>query len=171
MIAFRIEDRKKFTSELFIGQLFDRFWVKEAVFVTFSTFSIDGRTRKGYYTAEELEDGRAGEYADWAALKPFCYSLIRGKRLPERFQIVFQLPSEQTEKFLTAGGMARTQEQTPGLYLNVRYGQGNIDCVTGTAAGVFTMDKSLERAWDQAVADYFRKKEIPFVTDRERDGI
>ena len=43
MIALRIEDKKKFTSELFVGELFDRFFLREAVVVTFNTFTVDGR--------------------------------------------------------------------------------------------------------------------------------
>ena len=165
MIAFRIEDKKKFTSELFVGELFDRFFLREAVIVTFNTFSVDGRIRQGYYTEEELEEGRIEEYSLWSAVKPFCFSLIKGKKLPESFRIVFQYPDAAVERFLVDSGVSMRAEQVKGLYLNVRYESGQIRCVTGTAASYFTMDKSLDRAWDAAVERYLKARQIPFSLD------
>ena len=89
MTALQIEEQKAFTENLFIGELFDRFLVREASFVTYNSFLIDGRVRQGYYSEEELELQKIEEFSAWKVLKPFCYSLIRGKRLPESFRIVF----------------------------------------------------------------------------------
>ena len=77
MIALRIEEQKKFTSGLFIGELFDQFLLREADIVTFNRFTIDGRVRRGYYTGEE--QGKIGEFSSWRTIKPVCFSLIRGK--------------------------------------------------------------------------------------------
>lgn len=167
MIALRVEDRKKFTSELFIGEMFDSFLVQEATFVTFSTFKVDGRTRQGYYTEQELETGRVEDYVSWKVLKPFCFYLIKGKRLPEKFHIVFQLPPSAVERFLTNHGLGWKAEQIRGLYLNVRYEEGVISCVTGTSLEFFTLDKTLEQAWDEAVEDFLRRKYIPFQGGKE----
>lgn len=162
MIALKIEDKKKFTSELFVGELFDRFFLREAVITTFNAFSIDGRVRRGYFTKEELEEGHIEEYSLWPAVKPFCFSLIKGKKLPESFRIVFQYPTAATERFLSDNGVDMRAEQVKGLYLNVRYEEGRILCVTGTAVDFFTMDKSLDQAWDAAVEKYFKARQIPF---------
>ena len=56
MIALRIEEQKKFTSGLFIGELFDQFLLREADIVTFNRFTIDGRVRRGYYRRGAGED-------------------------------------------------------------------------------------------------------------------
>ena len=165
MVAYRIEDQKRFTSELFVGTLFDRFFLREAVIVTFNVFTVDGKIRQGYFTEEELEEERIEEYSLWTAVKPFCYSLIRGKKLPESFRIVFQYPAAATERFLSDNGVDMRAEQVKGLYLNVRYEDGVLRCVTGTAVNYFTMDKSLDRAWDEAVEKYLRARQIPFVTE------
>lgn len=165
MIALRIEDKKKFTSELFVGEMFDRFFLQEAVVVTFNTFTVDGRIRQGYFTEEELEQGRIEEYSLWSAVKPFCYSLIKGKKLPESFRIVFGYPAAAIERFLADKGVPMRADQVRGLYLNVRYEDGQLKCVTGTAVNYFTMDKSLERAWDAAVQEFIRARQIPFVAE------
>ena len=58
MVALEIEDIKGFTSDLFVGTKFDSFLLKEARFVTFAVFDIDGKVREDYYTREEREEGR-----------------------------------------------------------------------------------------------------------------
>ena len=90
MVALEIEDIKGFTSDLFVGTKFDSFLLKEARFVTFAVFDIDGKVREDYYTREEREEGKIGEYSAWSALKPVCYFLIKGKRLPGSFKLVFK---------------------------------------------------------------------------------
>ena len=69
MIAIKIEDRKQFTSGLFVGDMFDSFLVKEASIVTFNAFTIDGRVRKGYYSKEEQEERKLEEYSFWSAVR------------------------------------------------------------------------------------------------------
>ena len=56
MVALKIEEQKKFTEGLFLGELFDSFLVTEANIVTFNSFTINGRVRRGYYSDEELEE-------------------------------------------------------------------------------------------------------------------
>lgn len=59
MVAREIEDIKGFTSDLFVGTKFDSFLLKEARFVTFAAFDIDGKVREDYYTREEREEGKS----------------------------------------------------------------------------------------------------------------
>ena len=54
MIALKIEDLKTFTAQLFMGETFDHWLVREANIVTFNSFTIDGRIRQGYYSDGEL---------------------------------------------------------------------------------------------------------------------
>ena len=70
--------------------------------MTFNTFSIDGRVHKSFYSEEERAEGQIEEYSTWKTLRPFCFSLIKGKKLPERFSIILKLPKAATEQFLTA---------------------------------------------------------------------
>ena len=65
MVALQISDLRQFTKQLFLGDTFDKFLVKEATIVTFNTFTIDGTVRHGYYSDEELEAGRIEQYSAW----------------------------------------------------------------------------------------------------------
>ena len=50
-----------------------------------------------------------------------------------------------------------------GLYLNIRYENGVLSCITGTSLKIFTLDKRLEYEWDETVRRYFKKKQVPFT--------
>ncbi len=165
MTALKVEDIRQFTSSLFIGNVFDRFLMREAQIVTFNTFQIDGHIRKEYYTDQEIQEGHIGELSAWEAIKPVCYGLIKGKKLPGSFQIVLQLGPEQTEAFLKKRQLPIRAEQISGLYLNVRYEEGELYCVTGTSVNFFTLDKSLETEWDEAVRLFLKGHKIPYVED------
>ena len=70
MVALKVEEQKAFTEGLFIGEIFDKFLVREAEIVTWNRFSIDGKIRQGYFSEEELEENRIEEYSSWKSLKP-----------------------------------------------------------------------------------------------------
>ena len=163
MVALRMEDLKGFTAGLFMGELFDGWLVREAEIVTFNRFTIDGRIRQGYYSDWELEQNRIEDLSSWKMIKPFCYSLIKGKKLPESFHITLQLPPAQTEDFLKKTNLEFTADQVAGLYLNIRYENGVLSCITGTSLKIFPLDKRLEYEWDETVRRYFKKKQVPFT--------
>ena len=163
MIALKIEDLKTFTAQLFMGETFDYWLVREANIVTFNSFTIDGRIRQGYYSDEELEANRIEELSSWKSLRPFCYSLIKGKKLPESFQITMQLSPEENETFIRRMKPDFPAEQVAALYLNIRYENHAAACVTGTSLKIFTLDKQIEQEWDETVRRYLKKLQIPYV--------
>lgn len=162
MVALNIEEQKKFTSGLFIGDLFDPFLVREAEIVTFNRFAIDGRVRHGFYSDEELEEKRIEEFSAWKTVKPFCFSLIKGKRLPESFRIVFLLSPDAREKFVKKRMPDLLPESVGGLYLNVQYENQEMTVVTGISMNIFTLDKTLEREWDESVKKFLTKHEVVY---------
>lgn len=163
MVALGIEDLKSFTAGLFIGGLFDRFLVKEASITTYNKFTIDGRIRGRYFSEEEREEQQIGAFSSWKTLKPFCFSLIKGKRLPESFRIVFLLPEDAKKEFVSQHGVGLSPEQVGALCVNIIYENGAILCTTGISVNIFTTDRTLEREWDAAVGEFLRKHEIAFL--------
>ncbi len=161
MIALKAEDVKSFTTRLFVREDFDAFLVKEVNITTYNSFSIDGHVKQGYYTEEEQEENQIEEFSSWKTLRPFCFSLIKGKKLPGSFRIVLQLPKAGTEKFAARTGVGIDGSQIVGLYLNIRYDNGEMYCITGTSLKFFTMDKTLDLEWDKAVRQFLQSHEIP----------
>ena len=162
MVALKIEEQKAFTEGLFIGEIFDRFLVREADIVTYNRFLIDGKVRQGYFSGEELEENHIEEYSSWKKLKPLCYSLIKGKRLPESFRIVFLMPPSAKDRFVSGKIPGIDPEQVGGLYINVQYENHEMICVTGISMKQFTLDRTLEHEWDENVKLFLTKNGVAF---------
>lgn len=154
MITDIITDVKSFTSALFIGDTFDNFLVSEVNITTYNTFSIDGHIKKGFYTSEEYEELGSPALSKWSSLKPLCFDIIKGKKLPLSFKIVFSLSAEAISSFLKENELAYTLDNINGLFLNIRFENNELSYVTGTSLNVFTLDKSLEQAFDSYISKF-----------------
>lgn len=155
MLALKISDIKDFTNKLFIGEVFDHFQMTEASITTFNTFFIDGRLLCSFFDTDQqkslAEHGRS--FSLWKEVKPYCHSIIRGRRTPLQFKIIL-LASGCSDHVDTL------PENTNGRYLNIQYKNNSILCTTGVSQYTFTPDKTLEQNWDYTVLDFFQKKEI-----------
>lgn len=160
MIALQIEDLKQFTKRLFLQETFDNFLVKEVNIVTYNSFTIDGHVRQGFYSAEELEENQIEELSAWKVLRPFCFSIIKGNKLPLSFSIVLQLAPANVEKVLKQNVLDLDASNINGLYINIRYDNSHLSCITGTSLKLFTLDKTLEQLWDQMVKQFLKQNEI-----------
>ena len=61
--------------------------------------------------------------------------------------------------------LAVPADQITGLYVNIRYEDGALNCVTGTSVSFFTLDKSLDREWDEAVKLFLKGQEIEYTLE------
>ena len=166
MIALQIQDIKNFMSKLLLSQTFDHFLLVEGTITTYNTFRIDGRLHKSFFTDEEMEERglNTREFSLWKEVKPFCLELIKGKKTPLGFKFTFQLSKENTAKLLASSGITSIQpENVSGLLLNVRYENGALNVITATNLNLFTLEKSLEHAWDDMVKRFLKQQEISFL--------
>lgn len=164
MISFQIEDIRNFMNQLLLGTTFDAFHVVEGSIITYNTFHIDGHLHPDYYSREEQETLGLSErrFSRWQEVKPFCLELIKGKRTPLGFRFTFQLSPENTEKLLSQTASSFSSGDVNGLALNLRYEEGSLICTTAVSLNLFTMDKSLEHAWDQMVQKFFCRHDLTF---------
>ena len=166
MIALQIQDIKNFMSRLLLSQTFDTFLLVEGMITTYNGFRIDGRIHKDFFTEEEIEERGLNqrEFSLWKEVKPFCLELIKGKKTPLGFKFTFQLSKENTAKLLSSSGITSIQpENVSGLLLNVRYENGALNVITATNLNLFTLEKSLEHAWDDMVKRFLKQQEISFL--------
>lgn len=159
MILLSISEVKEFMSKLLLSDTFDSFLFIEGEIVTFNTFSINGYLQRDFFDKDMIPERN---YSLWKELREYCFSLIRGKRTPLRFKFVFGLSEPNIEKLLRQQGLSFTPQDVQGLYLNISYDGHSLRCVTGTSMNLFTLDKSLEEAWDKMVQKFFAQKEISF---------
>ena len=166
MVALQIQDIKIFMNKLLLSQTFDNFLLVEGSITTYNTFRIEGRVHKDFFSVEEIEEKglENREFSLWKEVKPFCLELIKGKKTPLGFKFTFQLSKENTAKLLASSGITSIQpENISGLLLNIRYDNGALNVVTATNLSLFTLDKSLEHAWDDMVKRFLKQQEISFL--------
>ena len=159
MIALALTDVKECMGKLLLSETFDPFYFIEGEIVTFSTFTMDGYLKKDFFDGENAPER---EYTLWKDVREFCFSIIKGKRTPLSFKFVLGLSDSNIEKLLLQQELDFKPQDVRGLYINLKFDGQNLQCITGTAMNLFTMDKSLEQAWDKMVQKFFAQKEIKY---------
>lgn len=145
-------------AELLLRETFDSFLFIEGSVTTFNKFTIDGYIHKDFYdkyTTQEV-------YSVWKSLREFVFSIIKGKRTPLDFHFVFSLSEDMIRMLIEDHQLDFQPESVQGLYLNFRYDGSTLTCVTGTSLKVFTLDKSLDHAFDKWVEQFFTEHEIEY---------
>ena len=162
MIALTLLDIRTLTANLFVQEMFDKFYMTDAEITTFATYRIEGKRSKAYYSHDELEALGGQEYCLWSEIKPMAYDIIKGKKLPVRFRITFQLPREGLQTLIERNGIQIPLEQVGGVCLNIKYEANQLTCVIGVSYNTFVMDKTLDQMWDDNVKNFFRQNKISF---------
>lgn len=152
MTVLEIKDVKGFMAKLLASDIFDDYLIIEAVITKATTFTLDGRLNEEYLsdlaeegTGEALSGSR---FQTWGNVRSICYELVKGKTLPIFMKVVLQLSEDRVAEILSESGAGISLDNITGLYLNITYDRKELRVVTGTSLKTFTMDKSLERAWD-----------------------
>ncbi len=164
MLALKITDIRDFTNKLFIGEVFDKFCLTEASITSFNTFTIDGRLQKAFYDTDTLnkitEHGRT--HSLWKDVRPFCWSVIRGKRTPLSFKIVLHLSRSGVEAAVRNLDMEIPPDQINGLFVNLQFKNSSLLCTTGISLQTFSMDKRPEQCWDDMILRFLTQNQILF---------
>ena len=164
MLALKILEIKDFMNKLLINETFDSFELIEASITTFNIFSINGKLQRDFFDtdARDILDQKGVNYSLWKEIKPYCYSIIRGKRTPLNFKVILRLPTQQMRSALSQIDHGISPDLVDGLFLNLQYKNKELLCTTGVSTHTFLLDKSLEHNWDSMVLELFRKQDITF---------
>ena len=144
--------------KLLKGENFDGFLLKEGFLRTNIEYRFQGQLFAEYFDTSEQEKLEE-KYVYWGELRPTVFELIKGKRTPLAFSFTLLLTKNDT-----AGLLARRQvnigEDSPSLFLQIRFDHGVGHVVTGTARNTFSLDKSLDEAWDSEVKQLLKAMEL-----------
>ncbi len=162
MISLNIPEVKQFMAKLLTNISFDSFLLRELELQTFTNFKIAGQLNEDFFSKEELEERAEKDFVAWNEVRQTVFSMIKGNKTPLSLKIVFQLSASQCEELVQRAGGRLRMEEVGGLYLNVRFEKGSLHIITGTAIKTFTMDKTLEREWDEDVKKILRENGIIF---------
>ena len=158
MISLKILEMNRFMGKLLKGETFDGFLLKEGFLRTNIEYRFQGQLFAEYFDTEEqakLEE----KYVYWGELRPTVFELIKGKRTPLAFSFTLLLTKNDTTQLL-ARRQVNVGEDSPSLFLQIRFEHGTGHMVTGTARNVFTLDKSLEEAWDEEIRQLMKAMEL-----------
>ena len=163
MIALSIIDVKDFMNKLLIGEVFDRFFLVEASVTTFNTFTIDGRLQQDFFDTDTVAMHKSNsiEYSLWRDVKPYCFSVIRGRRTPLNFRIVLQLSHKQTQQILNPSFPDGSVPDCR-FCLNLQYRNDSLLCTTGVSYTSFCLDKRPEQLWDEILRKFLSGQHIAF---------
>ena len=156
MFSGTVEDLKSFMTLLLRGDLFDSWEVTEAKVETFFELSVNGRLKKDFF---EEPDTVQREFAKWGEVKEIFFQAVKGKRLPGMLRIVLAADRERTKQILKECGKEQ-EEAGASLYLNIRYSASGCQVISGVSHAGFTMDKTLDLAWDEALREFLKKNGI-----------
>lgn len=158
MISLKILEMNRFMGKLLKGENFDGFLLKEGFLRTSMEYRFQGRVFPEYFDTEEQEK-HTEEYTYWGELKPFVFELVKGKRTPLAFSFTLLLTKNATTELL-ARRAVNVGEDSPSLFLQIRFEHGIGRMITGTARNTFTLDKSLDEAWDAEVKQLMKAMEL-----------
>ena len=164
MKAFYIKDQKQFMNRLLKSELFDHFLLAEATIHGAISYNVDGHINQEFFEAEELAaltaDG--SKYLPFSHFRPICYELIRGKHTPLYMKFVFLLSPANEKKTIASADTVFSAEDVGGMFLNLTFRDGQMILTTGVSYRSFTMDRSLDNAWDTLAARFLNNHGIDF---------
>lgn len=160
MIALNVLDIKPFMKHFLVGSTFDSFDLSEGSVTTFCTFSIDGTYMKDFDDTEEENENSGRAFISWGRVREYVFSLVRGKHTPLAFKFVFILPKRAVPRFLEKSGIHTDASEVSGLFLNVNFRSRKLMLTTGTSLRTFTMDRTVDNAWDSYIQSFLKSKGI-----------
>lgn len=158
MISLKILEMNRFMGKLLKGENFDGFLLKEGFLRTNIEYRFQGQLFSEYFDTAEQEKLEE-KYVYWGELRPTVFELIKGKRTPIGFSFTLLLPKNNTKELL-ARRQVNVGEDSPSLFLQIRFEHGVGHIVTGTARNTFTLDKSMDEAWDAEVKQLLKAMEL-----------
>lgn len=151
---------------------FDQFLLAKAEIVTHLTIAVDGHLSSGFYTDSELSELKDAAESEgrifsekmmrYHTAKSLCYQAIKGKKPPHSFTFSFYLADENVDKFLAGIDTTFTRGDIAGLSMNLKYEDGELTCTSATALNIFSVDKSLDKAWDNMVKKFFDRLGVQY---------
>ena len=104
----------------------------------------------------------SSKYSSWKSIKPFAFSIIKGKKVPELLKITFVLPETVVAKLILEHDLNFDPDCVNGLFLNVRYQDGSVTMTTASSLSTFTLDRSLDEAFEKYILSFLSDADISY---------
>lgn len=144
MIQLFIENSKKFMNKLFKEEIFDNYYVRGITIYCLTKYEISGALDKDYLDAQNT-DSINRSYCLWSEIKPIVFSIIKGNKQPKLLKVILSIDNEKAKEI---------HENSATLFININYESGELNIITGASQKNFSLDKSLDKAWDKYVTAF-----------------
>ncbi len=162
MTSLKITDIKSTMAKLLLKEDFDELYLEKAEVKTFAMLSVNGKRNMNWYDDDEKEAGLSA-LLKWKEMKHIFFEYIKGKKTPELFRIVLKADENMAKHMLAESGVyGQYVSSGADLFLRVLYEKEILTIVTGISQKEFSLDKSLEFAWDDAVKRWLKEKNLSF---------
>ena len=162
MLSLTIKDLKQFMNKLLINNTFDNMCLSEAYICTGCNFTIDGKLNTQFYNEDELNTMSSSRYSSWKTIKPFVFSIIKGKKVPELLRITLVLPETVAARLILENDLNFDPDCVNGLFLNIRYQDGSVTMTTASSLNTFTLDHSLDEAFEKYIVKFLTDADISY---------
>lgn len=156
MISLKVKDINNFMKKLLIADTFDHFLLCDSEIATACTIHFNGRMNQKFFNKEEL-DSLYDEFVYWKDVKNIAYEAIKGNKVPSRMKLVFALSKTKYSEIIKKSGMNITSDEVGGFYLHIHYENNQIEVITGVSLNTFTLDKTLDKYWDDTIITFFNQ--------------
>ena len=136
-------------ARLFRESVFDAFEVRGLEVGTFTNFQVSGALDRGF--DDDPEAGPA--HCAWERIKPFAVAFIKGRKRPKVIKITLAHPDT-----------VRIHPNAAALFLNINYEDNEAQLSTAVSQRNFSLDKSVDGAWDDYIEAFFASNNIPVST-------
>ena len=147
MLALELSDDavKGFMGRLLREDIFNDFKVRSVDIIAKNRFSIDG----------EIADGETKNFSIWSDIRPLVFEIVKQMGKPSVLKIVFSHKEPVV-----------VHENASALFLNLMYENGKVNFTTATSQKAFSLEKTLNSAWDEWMRSFFNSIGV-VVSDRE----
>lgn len=166
MKVFQIHDLKGFMNDLFCKETFEGFLLQEASITTFCNYKINGHLVKEYYKDETLYE----DYVSWKKMRPYVFDLIKGKKIPVSFQIMLTMSKKSVKVYVDKLVPDFDYKKVDAMSMLIRFGGQDVKVISSCTISEFTMDKTLERSFDQTVYRFLQKHFQVTEMEQERQA-
>ncbi len=155
MKSFKIRNVKEVMAHLLMKDTFDKFLVSEVKILGKANFHVTGIPAEGFFSEEEVDESG---YVTYGSLREICFDIIKGDKTPDSFTFMLLLPREKLEGFIESSDSTLQPNDVDNLSMLIRFKDRDLTVTTGSSLRIFTMDKSLNGAWDKWVESYLTER-------------
>ena len=160
MIQLIADDTKLFMNCLLRSEAFDNFLLYEMTLDVLHRYQFDGAINGDYLTDQERAIYEDQTYITWSALKPQITSILKNSHTPSNMKIVMSLNPTATLDIQQRLMGDQAVYPVKAFMINSAFDGHQVKATTAVNYSQFTMDKSIEQAFDGMMEKFFKKQEL-----------